>query len=311
MFADNTTAPDASITAGWIDQLRQSQSDDGGFGAAPGQPSNSESTALTLIALRAHPQHASNADRARDWLVRRQRADGSWALIDGADDGSWVTPWAMLALQSEGDVKPEVLQRGADWLAHREGRRLGFVARMLFRWLPAEERTSLDPELVGWPWHAGSFSWVEPTSVALLALKRMRNNLADHYPKDRVEQGERMLYDRQCENGGWNYGNRAVLGEELLPYPDVTAIALLALQDQPPQQTAKSRKSLEEMLAGEEASGLALALGCLCASVYGNDPTTLRQRLLARYRRTGFLGELRTLAFASLAFNGAEGFRLS
>lgn len=301
----------SAVTAEWIGLLLQSQSEDGGFGASPGQPSNSESTALALLALRSHPRHASNADRARAWLLQRQREDGSWALIDGADDGSWVTPWAMLALQSEEGVDPEALERGADWLARRKGRKLGFMALMMFRFLPEAERVELNPELVGWPWHDGSFSWVEPTAVTLLALKRLRGMLADHFPAERVEEGGRLLYDRQCEDGGWNYGNRAVLGEELHAYPDVTAIALLALQDQPAERTAKGRAALEEMLATDEASGLALALGSLCRSVYGSDPTALQQRLLQRYERTGFLGEMRTIALASLAFNGAERFRLS
>jgi hypothetical protein len=295
----------------WIDLLLQSRSDDGGFGAAPGQPGNSESTALTLMALRAHPDRAADADRARDWLVQRQRDDGSWALLDGAEDGSWVTPWAILALRSEGGASFDAAKRGADWLVRREGRRLGLVARVMFRLLPAEERTSLDPQLIGWPWHEGSFSWVEPTSVSVLALKHMRRALADRFPAERVEQGELLLYDRQCDDGGWNYGNRAVLGEELHAYPDVTAIALLALQDRPSERTAKGLKSLEQMLSSDESSGLALALGCLCQSVYGGDATVLQRRLLARYESTKFLGEMRTLALASLALNGAEKLKLS
>ncbi len=306
MVASHSTA-----ATEWIDRLLQSRAADGGFGAAPGQPGNSESTALTLMALRAHPDRAADADRARDWLVQRQRDDGSWALLEGAEDGSWVTPWAILALQAEGGASFDAAKRGVDWLVRREGRRLGLVARVMFQLLPAEERTSLDPQLVGWPWHDGSFSWVEPTSVSVLALKHMRGALADRFPAERVEQGELLLYDRQCDDGGWNYGNRAVLGEELHAYPDVTAIALLALQDRPSERTAKGIKSLEQMLASDESSGLALALGCLCRSVYGGDATALRERLLARYRRTGFLGEMRTLALASLAFNGAEKLKLS
>lgn len=300
-----------AVTSEWIDRLLESQSADGGFGATPGLPANGESTALALLALRAHPQHTANADRARDWLVRRQRDDGSWTLLDSAEDGSWVTPWVMLALQAEEGVSDEALQRGADWLAGRQGRGLGFVSRILFRFLPEEERTALDPELVGWPWHDGSFSWVEPTSVSLLALKRTRAVLADHFPTDRVEQGVLLLYDRQCDDGGWNYGNRAVLGEELHAYPDVTAIALLALQDDPNERTAKGLKALEQMLAADESSGLALALGCLCVAAYGGDPTALRQRLIGRYARTAFLGEMRTLALASLAFKGGERLNLA
>lgn len=309
--ATSRTADDDAVTSEWIELILRSQSEDGGFGAAFGQPPNGESTALALLALRARSQHASRADRARDWLMQRQRENGSWTLLDGAEDGGWVTPWVMLALQTEDGVSREALQRAADWLARRKGRQLGFVVRTLFRWLPEEERTALDPDLVGWPWHGGSFSWVEPTSVAVLALKRMRGALADDFPEDRVEQGELLILDRQCDGGGWNYGNSAVLGEELAPYPDTTAIALLALQDQSAEITADGRKALEGMLASEEASGLALALGALCRSVYGNDPVGLQRRLVKRYRHTGFVGETRTLAFASLAFDGVDRFKVS
>ena len=307
-------APDPStppVVGQWIEQLLNGQSADGGFGAASGRPPNSESTALALLALRAHPQHKSKADRARDWLAARQRADGGWALFDDAEDGSWATPWALVALQAEEGIAADSLPRGAAWLARREGRRLGFLSRLLFRLLPAEERTALDPQLVGWPWHDGSFSWVEPTSVAMLALKRLRQQLGGDFPRQRVEEGEKLLYDRECEDGGWNYGNRAVLGEELHGYPDVTALALLALQDQPAERTAKSRRTLSEMLASDETSGLTLALGSLCFSLYGEDTSSLQGRLIARYERTRFLGEMRTLAFASLAFAGGERLRVS
>ena len=39
-----------------------------------------------------------------------------------------------------------------------------------------------------------------------------------------------MLRDRETVGGGWNYGNRVVLGEDLEPYAQTTAAALVALQ---------------------------------------------------------------------------------
>ena len=38
-----------------------------------------------------------------------------------------------------------------------------------------------------------------------------------------------MLLDRRCRDGGWNYGNRRVLGADLPSYPETTALALMAL----------------------------------------------------------------------------------
>jgi hypothetical protein len=72
---------------------------------------------------------------------------------------------------------------------------------------------------------------VEPTSWALLALKRMRGALPRRRTEDRIEEAHRLLADRMCRGGGWNYGNKAILGFDLDPYPDTTALALLALQD--------------------------------------------------------------------------------
>jgi hypothetical protein len=40
---------------------------------------------------------------------------------------------------------------------------------------------------------------------------------------------ERMLLDRRCRDGGWNFGNRRVLGADLPSYPETTALALMAL----------------------------------------------------------------------------------
>jgi hypothetical protein len=38
-----------------------------------------------------------------------------------------------------------------------------------------------------------------------------------------------MILDRRCSDGGWNYGDRRVLGTDLPSYPETTALALLGL----------------------------------------------------------------------------------
>jgi hypothetical protein len=45
--------------------------------------------------------------------------------------------------------------------------------------------------------------------------------------------GEKMILERRCSDGGWNYGNRRVLGEDLRSYPETTALALLGLSGNP------------------------------------------------------------------------------
>jgi hypothetical protein len=45
--------------------------------------------------------------------------------------------------------------------------------------------------------------------------------------------GEKMILERRCSDGGWNYGNRKVLGTDLPSYPETTALALLGLSGNP------------------------------------------------------------------------------
>jgi hypothetical protein len=93
-----------------------------------------------------------------------------------------------------------------------------------------------DARLVGWPWVEGTHSWVEPTSMAVLALRRQ--GLAD---RGHVVDGVRLLEDRAIDTGGWNYGNKEVLGATLRPRPMSTGIALLALAGFEPDRTIIER----------------------------------------------------------------------
>jgi hypothetical protein len=78
--------------------------------------------------------------------------------------------------------------------------------------------------LVGWPWVSGTHSWVEPTSLALLAMGR--EGRAGH---PRAREGVRVLIDRAIPGGGWNVGNTVVFGTRLRPSPGPSGLALLAL----------------------------------------------------------------------------------
>src|SRR5262249_5050846 len=78
-------------------------------------------------------------------------------------------------------------------------------------------------------WRPGSSSWIEPTAHALLALKRASRAWPGPALRDRIGMGEKMILERRCSDGGWNYGNRKVLGTELPSYPETTALALLGL----------------------------------------------------------------------------------
>jgi hypothetical protein len=143
-----------------------------------------------------------------------------------------------------------------------------------------------------------------------MALKKLTGSLDGTNCKERIRQGEMLIYDRMCENGGWNYGNSRVLGEALWPYPDVTAVALIALQDRATNEA--NQTSLRALYAlMREASGTALGWGILCLSLYNQDLREWKRILVKNFEKTKFLGETKAVALALLAFgNGASLFRV-
>jgi hypothetical protein len=285
--------------------LIASQNPDGGWGAQIGRVSSTEQTALAALALGRidAPDPRASAARAVQWLGERQHDDGGWPVSTRIDEGSWATALAALALDALGR-QPDSALRGARWLLRRTPRTLGIAASLLHRFAADTMAVRLDPDLKGWAWTSGATSFVEPTCYVLMALKRLRRHLTGEAVPERIDEAERMIYDRMCRNGGWNYGNSAVLEAELWPYADVTAIALLALAGHRHREAnRRSLRALQEMLRTVD-SGLVLAWALLCLSVYDEDAGPLRDRLIARYRRTAFLGQTKVLALALLALTG-------
>jgi uncharacterized protein (DUF362 family) len=117
----------------------------------------------------------------------------------------------------------------------------------------------IDVRLVGWPWAEDTFSWVEPTAWACLALRKAGRG--DH---PRVQEGLRLLLDRAFDTGGANYGNRIILGRMTEPIPGPTAVLLLALQgvEHPRVDAAKGylRVHAESATDLEHLSWIKLAL---------------------------------------------------
>jgi hypothetical protein len=295
-----------------IDLLLGAQNEDGGWGAVKGKRSNTESTSFVLMALKSLEGNPFDRQTTAGlkWLLQRQKDDGSWSLNDASKQSSWTTPIAALALLSFQDQREHAL-RAAKWILTQEGRKPGWVATLLFRLSLLKKITELDPYLSGWSWTAGAFSWIEPTSYSLMTLKKLKRSLDGTNCEERIRQGEMLIYDRMCENGGWNYGNSRVLGEALWPYPDVTAVALIALQDQAMSETnQKSLRALDAMLR-EAGSGTALGWGILCLTLYKQDVQEWKKILVKNFEKTRFLGETKAVALALLAFgNGASLFRV-
>jgi hypothetical protein len=289
--------------------LLEQQNSDGGWGAVKGKMSNTESTAFAVMALKSlqRKELMRNIQAGLTWLSRHQNSDGSWRLNDVTPSGSWSTAIALLCLSAFSDHRDRV-RKAVKWALMQEGSSPGWLASMIVWLTGQQEINKINMDLKGWPWASGSFSWVEPTSYFLISLKKLKPTFNGTNFADRIRQGELMIYDRVCDGGGWNYGNSKIYGEALWPYPDTTALALIALQDHADAEA--NRKSLEtlEKTLRDVDSGLALSWSIICFSLYGRNVSNWRQLLVKRFEKTRFLGETKPLALSLLAMADATPF---
>jgi len=204
-----------------IDRLLTSACSDGGWGYESGHAASAEPTALACLAL-ATENHAGDAlGRGLDWLARTQQNDGAVAVAPHVSLSCWPTSLAILAWlkapSPHGISLADRIRRAVDWLLHTEGRTLASDSAVYGH----------NTLLKGWPWVAGTHSWVEPTAYAILALRAA--SAGNH---SRVREAVELLLNRAIPNGGWNYGNRSMFNNTLRPFPAQTGIALAALSAQ-------------------------------------------------------------------------------
>ena len=256
--------------------LRGARNADGGFGPRPGTPSEPEPTSLSAIAL--------GDDDARAWLLDHQRADGSFGTVDG-----WVVDEAATGLASLA-LFGAARERALDHLED-------------VRALPGDggAATPHDVDVLGWPWTRSTFGWVEPTSRALLAFRTGRPT------SSAIDDAVALLRDRECVGGGWNYGNRTVLGADLEPYAQVTAFGLIAAAGLDDELEARALAALERLWREERDGGLSVALSLSAFRLHSDERSAeLARRTLADIvRRTGLLGDTVSIAWAAIATGDA------
>ena len=151
------------------------------------------------------------------------------------------------------------------------------------------------------------------SSGHLLALKQITDRMGE--AAARIDEAERLLFDRMCVSGGWNYGNAHVLGQALHAYVPTTALGLLALHDRRTHDVVTSSLSFLESEWSSEQSGTALGLTALCLRVYGRATEDVEHLLLQRFEATGYLDNVATLGLALYALTSdehdAEAFRIA
>jgi uncharacterized protein (DUF362 family) len=205
-----------------LDPLAAMAHADGGWGYVADQPAHLEPTCLALLALRPEADRFPAAVAGgRAFLKWCRRPDGSYRLARGRDAAVWGTALALFTestYRNSANPSPDEISTA--------GALLGIKGKAVKADPEVADMCDIDVSLTGWPWGEGTFSWVEPTSWACLAL-----HLLGQGGHPRVQEGERLLLDRAFDQGGANYGNRMILGRMTEPIPGPTALMLLALQE--------------------------------------------------------------------------------
>jgi hypothetical protein len=253
---------------------------------------------------------AFDAAGLRRLLLSRRNADGGWAYAPGKSSRLEPTCWALLALgEPNGPVEDlDVLrrwQRHDEWLVDVGGAPINFTFNALAALtmlmspagVPAANRIATrlldvrglrfdqgkeirqDNSLQAWPWIESTFSWVEPTSLCLLLMKKLRPALPAAAVADRIDIAERMLRDRACTVGGWNYGGSNVYGQELFPYVPTTALGLLALQDHHDDPIVVRARTWLQKEAASEPSAQSLALTRVALRIHRTSTPEIGQLL--------------------------------
>jgi hypothetical protein len=261
------------VPADVVTLLDRCRNVDGGFGPRAGEPSELEPTAIAALAL-------DDAD-ARAWLATEQREDGSFAVDVGPYVNDSATGLCALAL-GPGSEQDEAL----DYLEEARARRV-----------ESSTAIPIDPSAIGWGWTRGSASWVEPTARVLWALRVARSSSV------RIGDAVALLRDRESTEGGWNYGNREVLGEVLPPFAQTTAVALIGLRGLDPELELRGLDALRGLWRVESGGGLSLATALAAFRIHGatSDVEMVRTSLRGLVHETGLLGDGIALAWAALA----------
>lgn len=269
---------------------------DSGFAHQLGGSYRSDATAWAVVALTAADTNADLADAARVRLAADQQREGRIRFTPENPEAFWPTPLAVLAWNGA----PQ----------HRSQQEL--AARFLLNAFGSPPPGGMDvtqkrsPE--GWPWIAGTHTWVEPTALSLLALR-----CTGYDGHQRCREGEQMLMQRQLPHGGWNCGSTVVYGQELRPQPDASGVALAALAGRVPrEEIEKSICYLKERVAGLRTP-FSLAWSLLGLGAWGERPVQARRWIAETFSLQEKYGSYDTtllslllLAYLDKVWSGSE-----
>jgi hypothetical protein len=226
-----------------------------------------------------------SVEAAREKLETSQLKDGR-VCMPGDSRAFWPTPLAVLAWQGS-KRHHEAQGRCVKFLLETSGK----------HWKKdPDSPISHNPSIRGWSWTEKTHSFVEPTSLTLIAL-----DIVGQAGHPRFEEGIRMIMDRQLPRGGWNYGNTMVYGQELHPFIDTTGIALAALAGLVAKEDV--RPSIQFLKEKVERCHTPLSLGWALFGLgaWGEFPKKGRVWIEESFKRQERYGAYRTSLLSLLA----------
>ena len=293
--------------------LLETQNSDGSWGYTPGKLGALEPTAYACLSLFGIPSARVNLQKGIESIRSAQSPEGGWTVsVSDNQPTSWATALAGFALLNlEGLISASGL--AANFLLNAAQRTPRNWILKMAEWMQSWDSSYVDQNLRGWNWNSGTATWIEPTAYGLIFLKKFRSmggwahDDRAHKLNEINREADELIYARACKEGGWNYGNSLVLGEELRPYPLTTALALIALQDSPDRtENRKGREYLKRSI-DDEKSALALSFAALSLQIYGVETSRIRQKICDLYAATQFFSNIRTTALALLAQQSEDG----
>lgn len=270
----------------------------GGWAYNAGKGSRIEPTCWALLAVHGYGLRTPTSDTASTFRPHlnylRSLQNGAGFLVETVPSLVNVTAnaVALITLRTLG---------GRDFSDSADRLRSALVA--LKGVSLAEPDAKQDNTLQGWPWVRDTFSWVEPTAWALLALKLEGRALGSVVGGPRQDEAERLLLNRVCVGGGWNYGNASTLGQDLRAYVPTTAVALLALQNR--RTLPAVQQSLSTLVEHQvaERGTMSLALVSLCLNLFGHSSQSADEALTESVERSQSTGNLLATAMALFALS--------
>lgn len=246
-----------ALVSGGLEILRTRALKEGGFRNHDQGQYRTDATGWAILAFTACGADPELVNLSRSRLASSQLPDGRVCISSEHPEVYWPTSLAILAWHKSPGHQA-MGARATEFLLNHSGLVYDQAVKG-----PDEHNHSLK----GWPWVAGTYSWIEPTALGVIALKATSQG---SHP--RVLEAKRMILDRQCLHCGWNYGNRLVYGAELRPMPENTGLALDALKGLTPRASLETSLDYLKSRVQSLRTPIALAFSLLGLGAWDGRP---------------------------------------